>query len=56
MKLADKSLTVSELVPRGYKSWTEYYRKKSVRDTLLSYICPFILLAAYVAVGILEGV
>lgn len=56
MRLVEKSSHVSELVPQGYKSWAEYYRKESVRDALLPYICLFILLAAYVAVGILEGV
>ena len=52
MRLVEKSSPVSELVPRGYRSWTEYYQKPK---------CEFgptialgVLLLLYALVGALE--
>ena len=59
MTLVKKSTSVSELVPRGFKSWTEYYEKKnSPRRILLENLIITAgilgLVLAYCVVGALE--
>lgn len=58
MKLAEKSTIVSELVPQGYESWTEYYewKQKAKRfcDTVIPALAVLTILCAYALVGTLE--
>lgn len=52
MRLVEKSSTVSELVPRGYRSWTEYYRRP--KREFGPVIALGVLLLLYALVGALE--
>lgn len=59
MTLVKKSTSVSELVPKGFKSWTEYYEKKNsprkiLLENLIIAAAIFGLLLAYCVVGALE--
>ena len=59
MKLVEKFTIVSELVPQGYESWTQYYERKSTFSRLCDYVIPplavLTLLTAYVLVSIVEA-
>lgn len=52
MRLVEKSSTVSELVPQGYKSWTHYYQKPKRECGPI--IALGVLLLLYALVGALE--
>lgn len=58
MNLVSKSTSGSELVPRGFKSWTEYYEwKQSAKrfcDTVIPALAVLTILCAYALVGTLE--
>lgn len=58
MKLQDKSTIVSELVPQGYESWTQFYEWKRTAkrfcDTVIPAVAVLTILCAYALVGTLE--
>lgn len=52
MRLVEKSSPVSELVPRGYKSWTHYYQKS--KHEFRPAVALGVLILLYALVGALE--
>lgn len=54
MKNVEKSTIVSEYVPSGYDSWTQYYRRMELKAKAMVVFMVFTLILAYATVGYME--